>query len=155
MNIDIDKYIIDRVDNQIEWYDNKSSKCQKKYKAFQITEIILAAAVPLLSGYTSVHWTIPIIIGIIGIIITVLESISKLNKYHEYWIEYRSTCEMLRYHKNLYLTHSGPYCESEESIENLFVRNMEQIISSENNQWKSLNEKNNNSSDKNDDHNGS
>lgn len=135
-------YIHDRVDDQIKWYDKKSLSCQKKYKVIQMIEIVLAAFIPLLSGYTAVNFIIPVIIGIIGAVITILESLTKLNKYHENWISYRTTCEMLRYHKNLFLTHSGPYCTGEESIENLFIKNMEQIISAENNQWKSVNEKN-------------
>lgn len=142
--MDINEYIVKRVDDQIDWYDKKSQSCQKNYKRIQISEIILAATIPILSGYTTVWNAIPVIIGIFGAIITILESITKLNKYHENWITYRATCEMLRYHKNLFQTHSGPYCEeNHESIENLFVKNMEQIISAENNQWKSLNEKSN------------
>ena len=49
------------------------------------------------------------------------------------------TCEMLRYQKHLFLTDSAPYNTEDETIENIFVRNIENIISSENNQWKNIN----------------
>ena len=136
--MDINEYIKTRVDNQIDWYDKKSLHCQKCYKRIQFWEIIFAASIPLLSGYSTRCFIIPIVIGVLGVIITILESITKLYKYHENWIQYRSTCELLRYQKNLYLTGSSPYNNTDDTIDNLFVRNIEQIISSENNQWKML-----------------
>lgn len=137
--MNINQYLIDRVDNQINWYDKKSTTAQKFYKLYQIIEIILAALIPLFSGYATVCPLIPIIIGIFGATIAVIEAITKLYKFHENWIQYRSTCELLRYQKYLYITGSAPYNKDEETIDNIFVRNIENIISSENNQWKELN----------------
>lgn len=137
--LDINEYIEKRVDDQIKWYDEKSQEAQKWYKRLQKIEIILAALIPLLSGYTTSCAQIAFVVGLFGAIIAVIESVSKLNKYHENWIQYRSTCEMLRYQKHLYLTKSAPYNTQDETIENIFVRNIENIISSENNQWKNIN----------------
>lgn len=133
--MDIEQYIKNRLDEQIKWYDDKSNSAQKKYKIFQYIKIILASIIPLLSGYSS-NFSIAIIIGICGSIIAIIESIIELNKYHENWIEYRSTCELLKYHKYLYITNSSPYNNSDETKDNLFIRNIETIISSENNNWK-------------------
>lgn len=136
--MNINEYIVKRVDNQIDWYDEKSIEAQKWYKRLQKIEIVLAAIIPLLSGYATCKW-IAFIIGLFGAAIAIIESISKLNKYHENWIQYRTTCEMLRYQKHLFLTGSAPYNTEDETIENIFVRNIENIISSENNQWKNIN----------------
>ena len=46
---------------------------------------------------------------------------------------------MLKYQKYLFLTSSAPYNDQDETIENIFIRNIENIISSENNQWKNIN----------------
>ena len=135
--MNIEDYINQRVDDQILWYDKKSTRCQKSYKTLQIIEIIAAALIPLLAGYSNVT-AIAIIVGILGALIAVIESISKLYKFHENWIEYRTTCELLRYEKNLYLTKTSPYNTEEETKENLFVKNIEAIISSENNKWKNI-----------------
>lgn len=137
-SLDINEYIQTRVDDQIDWYDRKSMDAQKWYKRLQTIEIILAAFIPLLSGYAT-NISVAFIIGLFGAIIAIIESISKLNKYHENWIQYRTTCEMLRYQKHLFLTGSAPYNDEAETIENVFVRNIENIISSENNQWKNIN----------------
>lgn len=137
--MDIEHYMKTRVDDQILWYDHKSLRCQKIYKICQTIEIIIAALIPLLSGYSGTHISIAIIIGIMGAVIAIIESITKLFKWHENWIEYRTTCELLRYQKYLYLTKSAPYNTEPETIDNIFVRNIENIISSENNKWKNIN----------------
>lgn len=90
--LDINQYIEERLNNQIQWYSQKSQHAQKMYKIFQVTEIIIAAAIPLLSGYATDCITIAIIVGILGAIIAIIETISKLFKWHENWIEYRTTC---------------------------------------------------------------
>lgn len=137
--MNIDEYITSRVDDQINWYDKKSVDCQKKYKTTQTIEIILAALIPLLSSYATDCAAIAFIIGMLGSAIAIIESLTKLYKWHENWIEYRSTCELLRFQKNLFLTKSAPYNTESESLENIFVRNIENIISSENNKWKVIN----------------
>ena len=137
--MNIEKYLIDRVDEQIKWYDMKSLSAQHCYKTLQIIEISLASLIPLFAPYTTSHSLIAILIGCFGAAIAIIESISKLYKFHENWIQYRTTCEMLKYQKILFVTKSSPYNTSDETVENIFIRNIENIISSENNQWKSLN----------------
>lgn len=138
-NIDIEEYIKTRVDSEIQWYSKKSKHCQRMYKGFQIVEIILASSIPLISAYSERSSVIAFIVGLFGAIIAIIESITKLYKYHENWIQYRTTCELLKYQKYLYLTQSYPYNNGDETIENIFVKNIEAIISSENNHWKSMN----------------
>ena len=82
----------------------KSKRSQTWYKWLQTIEICLAALIPLLSGYTNTCIQIAFIVGLFGAIIAVIESVSKLNKFHENWIQYRTTCEMLRYQKHLFLS---------------------------------------------------
>ena len=138
--MNIDQYISERLDTQIEWYDSKSISCQNKYKKVQTAEIVLAATIPLLSAYTKDCSIIAFTVGLFGTVIAILHSLTKLYKWHENWIEYRTTCELLRFQKHLYLTNSSPYNTKEETIDNLFIRNIENIISSENNKWKVINE---------------
>lgn len=140
--MEIDEYIKSRVDNQINWYDQKSASCQRKYKLTQTIEIVLAALIPLLSAYSKdcvLIALIALIVGALGAAIAIIESLTKLYKWHENWIEYRTTCELLRYQKHLFVTKSSPYNIEPENVENIFVRNIENIISSENNKWKAVN----------------
>ncbi|MGN0348741.1 MAG: DUF4231 domain-containing protein [Roseburia sp.] len=138
-NMNIEEYIKTRVDCQIEWYEKKACACRKKYMTSQTVEIILAALIPLLSAYADDFKMIGFIVGVFGAAIAIIKALSKLYKWPENWIGYRTACDLLRYQKILFETHSAPYNYKPESIENIFVHNVEQIISSEHNQWKSLN----------------
>lgn len=102
-------------------------------------EIIASAAIPIIVPYAQSGNAISILVAILGALIAILEAVCRLYKYHENWIQYRTTAELLKYHKNLFLTQSAPYNNQEETVENVFVRNIEAIISSENNTWKALN----------------
>lgn len=74
----------------------------------------------------------------LAVIITVIEGTERLGRYHENWIEYRSACEMLKHEKNLYLMDAYPY-GTDETKEQLFVHNIENLLSSEGNKWKASN----------------
>lgn len=134
----IDDYIKYRLDDQINWYDNKAANAQRHYKAYQVAELIIAALIPLLSGYAANSTRIAFIIGAGGALITLIEGICKLFRFHENWIEYRSTCELLRHEKYLYQMKAFPYCK-EESYEQIFVKNVESLISAESSKWKTNN----------------
>lgn len=129
------EYIKTRLDIQIDWYDNKSIHARKVYKRFQTWEIIFAAGIPLLSGYVSNHWLVPFTIALLGTLIVITASITRLGGYHENWMQYRATCELLRHEKYLYLTGTNPY---EEQPFHLLVERVESIISAENINWSQL-----------------
>lgn len=134
----IDDYIKYRLDDQINWYDNKAASAQRWYKGYQVAELIIAALIPLLSGYAASSTRIAVIIGVGGALISLIEGICKLFRFHENWIEYRSTCELLRHEKYLYEMRAFPYCK-EESYEQMFVKNVESLISAESSKWKTNN----------------
>lgn len=49
---DINSYIENRLNDQITWYDKKAQQAQRTYKRMQLTELIVATAIPLLANYT-------------------------------------------------------------------------------------------------------
>ncbi|OBZ18281.1 hypothetical protein A8L34_01465 [Bacillus sp. FJAT-27264] len=130
-----EKYIEARLDHQIDWYDKKSISAQKTYKRLQTFELIFAALIPLLSGYTTSHKFIPVIVAVLGTLIVILAGLSRLGKYHENWTQYRATCELLRHEKFLYLTGTNPY---EEKSFQLLVSRVESFVSAENINWSQL-----------------
>ncbi len=76
-------------------------------------------------------------LGLIGVIITLLNFVLSLNKYHENWIQYRMTCELLKHERYLYRTGSGEYAQLDAAFQRL-VNRCESIISSENIDWAQL-----------------
>lgn len=135
LNITTEEYISKRLDNQIDWYNNKSVHAQKIFKRLQSIEIVLAACIPILSAYVTKSWVIPLLISILGCLIIILTSISKLENYNENWLRYRSNCELLRHEKYLFLTGASPY---EGQPFQLLVERVESIISAENINWSQL-----------------
>lgn len=125
------EYIEQRIDDQINWYDKKSSRAQFWFKSLCILEISAAATIPFLVCYTSE--INQIIIGLLGICIAIIAGIISINKFQEIWIQYRTTSESLKHHKYLYLTKSKPY-DSEDSF-NMLVTTTEDLISKENSNW--------------------
>ncbi len=128
--MNIDNYMKERVDEQISWYEEKAAEAQKYYRVLKTAEIVLAVLIPLMAGYAT-HRFIAFLIGLFGAAIVIIEVISRLNKYHENWMQYRLTGETLRYQKNLFLTGSGPYSTGAETMENVFVKNVEGILTAD------------------------
>lgn len=137
MEITEEQYVQERLEEQINWYDDKSIKCQKKFKLFKGTVIFLSASIPFLVGFISDMDFFEIVVSFIGVIIVVIEGWLGLAKYHENWIEYRNICETLRHEKYMYLTRTGVY-DIDDPFKNL-VERVESIISKENLNWANLN----------------
>ncbi len=132
MNVmNADEYLKNRLDDQIAWYDRKSQSNQKFCKRLRITEFVLAAFIPFLSGFMSLHGSIQIVVGLIGVGIAIITASLGLYQFEQNWIEYRTTCESLKKEKYLYLTKIEPYDKDDERFA-LLVRRVETLISKEN-----------------------
>src|SRR5437773_2200881 len=84
---------MERLEDQIGWYDRKSMTNQRYFKWIKMVEIAAAAMIPFLSAFSlpRIMW----VTGGLGVVITVLEGMLHLNQYQQNWIAYRSTCESL------------------------------------------------------------
>lgn len=128
-----DEYISSRVDNQINWYDQKSQTAQCWFKWLRSIEIISASAIPLIAGFAKEPFPVTLVVGLLGALIAVISSLISLNQFQENWTEYRTTCESLKHEKFLFLTKAEPYHEKEPYP--LFVQRVESLISKENSAW--------------------
>jgi hypothetical protein len=142
-------YVATRLDDQIKWYDDKSLSHQKKFKKLRITEFIIAASIPVLTGVAvAIPALVPpttppgppylttgmtIFIGLLGAAIAVVTGLLGLGRHQEQWLEYRGTCESLRKEKLLYSTRVEPY--HEPNAFPLLVQRAETLISKENTNW--------------------
>ena len=131
--MDESQYLDERIEDQISWYDKKSQWNQKWFRRLKISEVAAAASIPFLVGYIEVHGGIKLAVGALGVLIAIISSGIALYKFHENWIEYRTTSESLKHEKFLYLTNCPPY-EGEDKF-CLFVERIESLISKENTAW--------------------
>jgi len=101
-----------------------------------MAEYVLAGALAPLGYFLCDEPCLKFMVSVSGILIAALKYYSGLHKYHENWIQYRTTCELLKHEKYLYLTRSGGYAGN-KPFNQLVVR-CESIISSENVDWAQL-----------------
>jgi Protein of unknown function (DUF4231) len=127
--------IMERLEDQIGWYDRKSISAQRTYKRIKVVEIIAAAAIPFIAPLKFSF--IPAITGVLGVIITVLEGMLHLNQYQELWIAYRSTCESLKHEKYTYLGKASPYANVADPHA-LLAERIESLVSQEHAKWASV-----------------
>jgi Protein of unknown function (DUF4231) len=127
-----DDYIIERLEKQLRWYGDKSAENKKKFHLFQTVIIATSALVPIVNTVGPAGDSLRIISSILGGIIVVVTSLIQLHKYQENWILYRTTAELLKKEKYLYLNDAGDYSGLDPSRKKKqLVERVEVIVSSE------------------------
>jgi Protein of unknown function (DUF4231) len=128
----VERTVLNRLEEQIAWYDHRSKLNQVLYKSLKAATITAAAAIPVLT--TSKAPYAPQIAAALGVMIAVLEGIQQLNQYQISWTSYRGTAEALKREKYLYLGAAGPYGKSEHA-RLLLTERVESLVSQENAKW--------------------
>ena len=121
---------VERLEEQIAWYDNKSTYNQKWHKTLKVIELVTASVIPLSAG---LGWS-PYITGGLGVIVAVLLGLQSLNQFHLNWTTFRSTCEELKHEKYLWLAKAGPYANI-DSPDTLLAERVESLVSREHSKW--------------------
>lgn len=127
--------IMERLEDQISWYDRKSMVNQKYFKWIKLTEIFAAALIPFLAAFNlpRIGW----VTGGLGVLITILEGMLHLNQYQQNWNAYRSTCESLKHEKYVYLGKASPYANAADPHA-LLAERIESLVSQEHAKWASM-----------------
>jgi hypothetical protein len=123
-----------RLEDQLKWYDTKSSRNKRWYKRLRVIQLTLAASIPViaLSGQDWNKW----ITAIFGGLIAVLEGVQQLNQFGPQWVEYRSTAEHLKHEKFLFLSQSAHYRGlSPQDALRLLAERVEENVSQEHARW--------------------
>lgn len=129
---------LERLEDQIGWYDRKSRYNRRMYKWLKGVEIIAAGVVPLSAG---LHLPAPLT-GSLGVLIAVLEGLLQLNQYFQNGVSYRATCEALKHEKYLYLAAAGAYATEDRAHAHAkLAERIESLVSQENSQWTALQER--------------
>jgi|SRR5208282_4826919 len=126
---------MERLEDQIGWYDRKSLTNQRYFRRIKMVEIAAAALIPFMSAFSfsRMMW----VTGGLGVLITLLEGMLHLNQYQQNWIAYRSTCEALRHEKYVYLGKASPYSSAVDPHA-LLAERIESLVSQEHAKWASV-----------------
>jgi len=127
--------IMQRLEEQIGWYDHQSQANKRSYKRIKTVEIIAAAIIPLLAALSLPR--LNYVAGALGVVITVLEGMLHLNQYQQNWTAYRSTCESLKHEKFTYLGKAAPYAAVADPHA-LLAERIESLVSQEHAKWASV-----------------
>lgn len=123
-----------RLEDQLNWYDQKSCYCQNWYKWLKLVQIVLAISVPILTHLPNC-WAIWLT-SIAGGLIAVIEAVQHLNQYSTLWVSYRSTAERLKHEKYLFLSGAGPYANLEDNLRFITLsERVEEHVSTEHANW--------------------
>ncbi len=128
--------IMQRLEEQIAWYDRKSIFNKKAYKRIKVVEIIAAALIPLIASL-KIPYSTAVITGSLGVLITILEGLIHLNQYPQNWTSYRSTCEALKHEKFVYIAKAAPYASDADRYP-LLAERIESLVSQEHAKWASV-----------------
>lgn len=132
---DFEKYLKERYQDQVDWYDRKARWNHQMYQVFQWSAIFFSAATPVLivvyDGWT--RW----LAASIAFLVAIVTSGLKTFKYQENWVNYRTTAETLKKEKYYYDANIEGYQNLEDIKykQALFVDRVEQLISRENTLW--------------------
>ncbi len=126
------KYLKERYEDEINWYETRSAKNKKFYTFFQWGVIVLSAILPVLvvSFTQGLKWVTASIAAILAIGTTGLKTF----KFQENWINYRTIAETLKKEKYFYEAELDDYRNSSDK-ESLFVERVESLISREHSLW--------------------
>jgi hypothetical protein len=130
---DDEALVLRRADDLIHWYDRHATSARIFYCSIKVTQIVLAAAVPVAAGLDLPK----LIIGSLGGLIVVLEGIQQLYRFHDNWVRYRWTTAAMQREKALWTVRAGDYATADRPEAQLAVR-IEDLCSREATQWVAL-----------------
>ena len=129
-----EKYLKERYECQVKWYDKRSSRNKRYSHGFQWTAIVISASVPVLVTLMPDFKWITIVLSIVLAITT---AALKTFKFEENWVSYRTVAESLKKEKYYYDAGAIEYATAEDK-KRLFVERVEALISSENTLWMAI-----------------
>jgi hypothetical protein len=120
----------ERLEDQLAWHDRKAAKNQQSYRIVKVIQLVAAAAIPVVAAAGAPGW----LTGGLGALVVVVEGINQLYRFHDGWLNYRTTCEALTREKFLYMSSARPYGGSARP-DALLAERVEGILTRQHTDW--------------------
>lgn len=133
-------YIQNRVIPQIDWYNGKSIVKQRRFKLLSVVTILLNALIPVATLLTEYEIAIRILIASISSAAVAINAILALCSYKELWVQYRSSCELLKSILYRFFNRSGefhPIADQPDQCAQLLITLCEEHFTKEFQSWSS------------------
>lgn len=131
--VDIDKYIAERVDNQIEWHDRKSKSAKRLFVTFGIIQIAAVASIPIINSFASEDLRFLHVSSVLAGIAAIATGFVILTRAEENWLRYRTTCNRLQALKVAYEHRMEPFNKRDRDA--LLVTMCESALNEEQSKW--------------------
>ena len=136
----VDRYIKDRIDDQLSYYDRQATKMKSYYMTNRKVTAIVAVLIPVMGGlYLPLNilgqnfdlWRI--LITVAGLCVAILVSLEGVLHHREQWQNFRTTSEFIKAQKFLFFNRVDEYggVSDEEAFKTLVMR-VEAAIKNEN-----------------------
>ena len=131
--MNIETYITERVDDQINYFELNAGKNQRIYKRLKGAAIFSNIATMLtiaLAFVITTHFT-ALSVAALGFSVLVLATyqIEEFGNYGAKWEKFRLVAERLKSEKHMFLTRAGPYAiDNTDERERLFVETVESML---------------------------
>jgi len=125
------KFMKERYENQLEWYETKAKRNKQIYTTLQFILIVSSIVVPI---FIVINYIFPTFIVlqllaiVMSIVVAILISFMKSFNFYENWVRYRTTAENLKKELSFFKAEAGPYVNIKDN-EGLFVERVESYIS--------------------------
>lgn len=129
-----ESYLVERYRYEITWYNKRAAANKTYYYATKIYVIAVSVCIPAVISLAPL-W----LISILSASVALVEGFTSLGKFHENWMNYRTTCETLKKEEYYYFAGVDEYSDAVDK-KALFVMRVERIISRENTLWISATE---------------
>jgi hypothetical protein len=134
MHKELESYIADRVDDQLDYFDSSAIRNQKAYRRLKSTSI---ACNVLTTMTIALAFTVPqeykIAMGILALILSTIVlatyQIEEFQSYGAKWEKFRLVAEQIKSEKHMFLNRVGAYAIEDDKIAKCqFIETIEGII---------------------------
>ena len=131
--MDIETYLTERVDDQIEYFDSNALRNQKRYKFFKIAAIICNVLTTLTIALALTFITHLKFMGIAALILSTIVlatyQVEEFCNFGTKWEKFRLVAERIKSEKYLFLNSVGAYSSIDtDEKERLFIKTIEGIL---------------------------
>lgn len=125
--MDIEKYMKERVDDQILWHDKKSNWNKWAYVILSVIAIVGSITASIIVHYCKILATV------LSALVAISVGLNNFLKFQKKWMLYRATSELLKSEKMKFEVNAGEYGNAER--EKLFYEKIERILTNTNQEW--------------------
>jgi hypothetical protein len=118
--IDVERYLSGRLEEQINYYERAANRAKLMHVRLQGGIIVLSVMVPVAVSHPQ-EWSgwQRFLVVAASLLLPAMTGLTSFRKYGETWISYRTTAELLKTEKYLFLTGSGRYRDNPNAFHDL------------------------------------